>query len=82
MNLRDLPDGAFTLYKGNKGKFYQAKFDLVLIFGPTLSLHFMHGDDIIAVERADYTLTTSNPLPTHTSNGLPPAPMMDAIGRF
>lgn len=56
MNLKDLPDGAFKLYKGPKGEFYQASFDLALIFGPVVELQMMHGDTLVKSERSNYVL--------------------------
>jgi hypothetical protein len=55
VDLKTLPDRAFTLYKGDKGEFYQATFDLALVFRGVLVLQFMYGDAVIKEESCKYS---------------------------
>ena len=46
-NLRDLPTGAFKVVWRPTGKFHQATFDLVLIFGLVAGLELVYDNQMI-----------------------------------
>ena len=47
VNLRDLPTKAFELHQGEKGEFYQAKYDLGLTFGSELVFTFLYNEQVL-----------------------------------
>lgn len=57
LNLKDLPDGAFTLYKGTQGEFHQAKFDLALRFDSIVTLQLMYGDTVVRKQTSEYAVS-------------------------
>jgi len=57
LDLKNLPEGAFKLYKGSKGEFYQAKFDLALIFEGVVTLQLRYGNAMLQKQTADYVVT-------------------------
>jgi hypothetical protein len=56
VNLRELPDGAFTRYTENKKQFYRATYELGLSFGAELIMSFLHQGDVIGSVAARYSL--------------------------
>jgi hypothetical protein len=72
LDLKKLPEGAFTLYKGNKGRYFQAKFDLVLVFASTVTLKFMFGERTIKEQSWQYT-PTGGGMPPLIPSGVPRA---------
>jgi hypothetical protein len=54
VDLKKLPEGAFSLYKGKKGEFYQVKFDLALVFKSIVIVKFMCGDEVIVKQSVEY----------------------------
>lgn len=57
LNLKDLPDGAFTLFKGPKGEFHQARFDLAIKFDSVVTLQLMHGDIVVRRQTSEYAVS-------------------------
>jgi hypothetical protein len=54
VDLKKLPEGAFVLYKGKAGNFYQTGFDLVLVFGSVVLLQLMYGHQVIVEQSVKY----------------------------
>jgi hypothetical protein len=70
LDLKSLGDGAFTLYRGTKGDFYQVKFDLELVFGTVVTLQLKHNNKVVKIKPADYVLNEAAPAYATTSQGL------------
>lgn len=47
VDLRDLPQKAFELRYGEKGQFYQTKYDLGLTFGAELVFTFLYNEKVL-----------------------------------